>query len=89
MNSVYNCAVLTSYQLHTFALAVMCRHRETSVSEAQLIDLTVPLSTTAKIDFDWGGCCATVSVECNARLLCSHHAFGYFVNIVAGNLANY
>lgn len=40
------------------------------MSEAELIDPAEPLCTTAKMDFC--GCYATVSVEHNGQLPCSH-----------------
>lgn len=61
---------LSSCQLCTFPLPVMHGHRgDISVSEAELIDLTVSLSTTPKIDFC--GCYASVSARLNARFLCT------------------
>lgn len=50
---------------------------------AELIDLTLPLCTTAKHDFC--GRYATVSVQHNAKLPCSHLLSNRFVDILTAN----
>lgn len=68
--TVYDCLPLIHYQFCALPLPVMRRNRGNMVSEAELIDLTMPLCTAAKMDFS--GCYATVSVEHNGKLPCSH-----------------
>lgn len=66
-----DCWTLRRCQFRALPLPVMRRNRgNVLASEAELIDLTMPLCTAAKIDFC--GCYATVSVEGNTALPCSH-----------------
>lgn len=69
--TVYDCLPLILCQFCALPLPVMHRNRGNMVvSQAELIDLTTPLCTAAKMDFS--GCYATVSVEHNSKLPCGH-----------------